>query len=260
MNGTRVYLWSRLERVVAWLRSDGYVRRGYLPNEVLNLDLMRMLRRSLTPWPVDALLSSTQIKFHATDPRDKIYGLLGLAAECQDPSAFPACFQPDYRIDVAQLYQNVARHLLKHTHSLALLTRAHGMNNKLARQHRQLDLTALPSWTPDWSDLHLSDRPIRTSLSWVHYNDGGSSQCARLGFPRHYRAADGRGTVIYPTAGSDTSVLRISGFRIDKVRFVVNLCTDGVVKRAEFVHSFSSHIAHACKAAAPLIRGTDFVS
>jgi hypothetical protein len=116
------------------------------------------IRRSQTKWPLDALMSITQIKFHATDQRDKIYGLPGLAAECQDTSKLPVSLRPDYGISVAQVYQQVVRFLLENKCSLAILTRTRGPSGSLSRRQRQYDFTDLPSWVPDWSDFRVFNR------------------------------------------------------------------------------------------------------
>jgi len=50
----------------------------------------------------DALISRTQIKFHATDQRDKVYALLGLAPKVKDSSGLPDALIPGYTIDVSE--------------------------------------------------------------------------------------------------------------------------------------------------------------
>lgn len=72
---------------------------------------------------MDALLIATSHKFSATDHRDKVYGLLGLAAETQDISRWPLALRPDYELDASHVYAEVARFLMRKSKSLALLTR-----------------------------------------------------------------------------------------------------------------------------------------
>ena|SRR2546430_3295560 len=57
------------------------------------------------------LLRTTR-RTKATDPRDKVYALLGLA----DEEMF---FEVDYEKDVRDVFTNVARYLLRHPNSRA---------------------------------------------------------------------------------------------------------------------------------------------
>src|SRR4051812_20357384 len=108
------------------MRRKGYLRLPHISQAILNVDTLYILRRSRVAWPLDALISMTQIKFHATDQRDKVYSLLALSAECQDPSNIPEALKPDYTISVEHTYQKVGRFLLERSCSLALLSRTRG--------------------------------------------------------------------------------------------------------------------------------------
>lgn len=73
----------------------------------------------------------------ATDPRDIIYGLLGLVGDWKDGQRQ---IKPDYTLDCAQVYASTA---------LALLE---GGLNKVLRWALNLSSERdLPSWVPDWS-------------------------------------------------------------------------------------------------------------
>ncbi|GAW19669.1 hypothetical protein ANO14919_091580 [Xylariales sp. No.14919] len=80
--------------------------------------------------------------YRATNPRDKIYGLLGL---------IESDITPDYSKPVADLYSEAAEKLLKEVGSLEPLNLA-GIHN--------IDTTAfgLPSWVPNWHDISMGDR------------------------------------------------------------------------------------------------------
>jgi hypothetical protein len=164
-------------------------------------------------------MSITQIKFHATDQRDKIYGLLSLAAECHDLLKLPERLRPDYSLNVENLYQRVARFLLKESRSLSMLSRARGIPGTETRNNRHYDLE-LPSWCPDWSDFETYNLGISTSLSWINYSK--SSSPAVLGFPNQYRAS-GNLEAVFPDvdqASDDESILELCGFKVDEVRHV----------------------------------------
>lgn len=213
--GAHSYSFSRLAMAVSWIRRSGYMRLPQIPQQLRNVDTMNNIRQSRTTWPLDALISITQAKFRATDQRDKVYGLLGLSLEGQVGKALPDALQPDYTANVTVIYQRVAQYLLARSRSLALLTRARGLEGTATRNIRQYDLD-LPSWAPDWSDFREHDRAVTCSLSWLHFDD--TSKPAMLGFPHHYLASDGLDLILHHT--EDYSVLSLSVLKLDVVRNV----------------------------------------
>ncbi|KAI0456568.1 heterokaryon incompatibility protein-domain-containing protein [Xylaria acuta] len=80
--------------------------------------------------------------YHATDPRDKIYGLLGL---------IESDITPDYSRSVVDLYCEAAEKLLKEVGSLEPLNVA-GIHNSNATAF------GLPSWVPNWHDISMGDQ------------------------------------------------------------------------------------------------------
>lgn len=79
--------------------------------------------------------SSTESNRQSTNPRDRIYGLLGLASDRHVLNIVP-----DYSITVEECYKNVARVLLQHGHTDILSWCQHPKK-----------LKGLPSWVPDFS-------------------------------------------------------------------------------------------------------------
>jgi len=96
------------------------------------------------PFP-DALMAVSH--FHSTDPRDKIYGLLGFASVPLDSMDWT--FYPNYDVTntTASLYTNTARYLLEWEPPMSILQLA-GIG--FSQQQRIKDL---PSWVPDWSSI-----------------------------------------------------------------------------------------------------------
>lgn len=77
----------------------------------------------------------------ATDPRDHVYALLGLAEDGEE-------FEVDYTKSVAQVFCDTARRILSSSQQLMLL-------NLLGNVRSSSDPT-LPSWVPDWrSDMQF---------------------------------------------------------------------------------------------------------
>ncbi|KAM0490273.1 hypothetical protein ACHAP8_011750 [Fusarium lateritium] len=181
--------------------NDAYLGAD-IPEQLRNIDTISNLRRARVRWPLDALMSICQVKFHATDQRDKVYGLLGLSLENEDSSVLPGDLKPDYSIDVPTLYQRVARYLLKRNRSLAILNRAKCIDGTGTRKQRVHDLN-LPSWCPDWSDFNT-------------YNEGISTS---LGFPKYYQASGGLEANLYEseTGIGVSPVLQLGGFIVDRV-------------------------------------------
>ncbi|KAF2757367.1 hypothetical protein EJ05DRAFT_511186 [Pseudovirgaria hyperparasitica] len=84
----------------------------------------------------------------STDPRDKVYGLLGLSQEDRPGTPNPTRVVPDYTRPVVDIYTDVARSLIQRTHTLDILSACLGSGS----------VSGLPSWVPDWTaPIH---RPI----------------------------------------------------------------------------------------------------
>lgn len=73
----------------------------------------------------------------ATDPRDKVYALLGLASDIPNDAEFG----PDYSSSVAQVYQELVRFVVMKDQNLDILRAC-----QTSRPEHKL-----PSWVPDWS-------------------------------------------------------------------------------------------------------------
>ncbi|KAK3340003.1 heterokaryon incompatibility protein-domain-containing protein [Lasiosphaeria hispida] len=94
--------------------------------------------------PAQALLELlTRCRFRqASDPRDKVYALLGLEdGEDQDTQVSALGIEPDYRRSETEVYCHTARHLLLHSADLNMLGASTATTNQ-----------TLPSWVPDWSN------------------------------------------------------------------------------------------------------------
>lgn len=113
VHGKHLYPWHRLAWAATWLRRSGYLRLPEIPDVILNIDSIGNLRRSQVRWPLDVLLIDTSYKFQATDQRDKVFGLLGLAAETYDPANLPTALRPNYHLDVEAVYRKTALFLLQ---------------------------------------------------------------------------------------------------------------------------------------------------
>ncbi|EPE30004.1 hypothetical protein GLAREA_01164 [Glarea lozoyensis ATCC 20868] len=99
----------------------------------------------------------------ATDPRDKVYGLLGLLDE--DSSLG---LKPEYGLDVADIFLQVATSILKGSYFLDLLSVPQNLGSKIN----------LPSWVPDWShgpSSFLLLRLMHPKDFYFHFKSSGAT-------------------------------------------------------------------------------------
>jgi hypothetical protein len=104
-------------------------RRRYQRETGVPETLMELLVRGCI------VASSSHSDRQATDPRDRIYGLLGLASDKNMLN-----IRPDYSKTLVESYTNVARTLIQH-----------GFTDILAWCQGSKKLKDLPSWVPDFS-------------------------------------------------------------------------------------------------------------
>jgi hypothetical protein len=91
-------------------------------------------------WTLDALVFSAR-PFLATDPKDKIYALLGLArASSGSELNFP---RPDYNLLTSEVYIDAMRAMLEDSRSFLLLSTVEDKSQRIVE--------LLPSWVPDFS-------------------------------------------------------------------------------------------------------------
>jgi len=119
----------------------------------------------------------------ASDPRDKVYGLLGLKDADQISQISALGIEPDYRLSASQVFCHTARQLLLQSSDLNIL----GANTATTNQE-------LPSWVPDWSTTTSGPHPLMHDAR---------------GRPRHTHASGG--TQAAPRFLGDGGVLELSG-------------------------------------------------
>jgi hypothetical protein len=141
--GKRIYDWDILPKLASAVIEDVKIDTDALrldkSQSLSHLRRIRKLRRKLqqvgsSKLPLLDLLSLGQ-KFHATDPRDKVYALLGLAVD-RDVLGL----QPNYEIEASSVFLQTALRIIEVGRSLDILS--------WASPHRG---STFPCWVPDWS-------------------------------------------------------------------------------------------------------------
>jgi hypothetical protein len=84
-----------------------------------------------------------------TDPRDYIYGLLGITSDY-----YREKIVVDYAEPVTETYKRAARIVVEHGEGAKLLHNLHGLDTDLD----------LPSWVPDWSSKHFPSFSVAPML------------------------------------------------------------------------------------------------
>lgn len=113
-------------------------------------------------------------QYDVTDSRDRIYGLLGITTDDNDPDTGNLYCQPDYTIKSEELWKRIALKIMQNTQDLSLLSSVQYQREQLESEyclssssglHKTHTSTSLPSWVPQW------DRVFRDSLSPWDSND-----------------------------------------------------------------------------------------
>ncbi len=106
-------------------------------NKMLN-DYVRM--KYQLPSSLALLLSNSHL-YACTDPRDRVYALLGMQEE--DPRFSMELIQPDYKKPASIVYEELARNMICARSSLNLCAEA--------TERIGGEIANMPSWVPDWT-------------------------------------------------------------------------------------------------------------
>jgi hypothetical protein len=116
--------------------------------------------------------------YDATDARDKVYAILGIAEVplsprelsprlvwAQDDKKERPVMRVDYSASISEVYQHTAKYLINRDENLDILC--------ILPTHRDATSNDLPSWTPDWR-VPLSSRPLYDNWEYISYKWGAS--------------------------------------------------------------------------------------
>jgi len=191
---------TMLEKAASTAYQKSVAIAGFDWRPTLQLAMWNTQRYS--PYPLLALLRATclaatgngfvtVVGLEASDPRDKIYGLLGLAADRDQLKEFGV--HPDYSKSCQEVYISVASSILRQGHV-----------SVLSLNYFPKIQVGLPSWVPDWSwplEISLQATGIDHMTLEPAYKASGSL------LPR---------SPLFKRVGATTSV-SVSGFIYDEL-------------------------------------------
>lgn len=141
------------------------------------------------------LLNSSRFS-NATDPHDKLYGILSMARDTEH-DLLPI----DYASDVTQVYTRLAE-VLFHEVGLRLLDTVNGRSK----------LPGLPSWAPDWTIASSKDEIYNKTRSMLNPD-------MPAGGPPDWTLAE-----LVPAPDLDRTLLKVRGVQVDRISFVTDVC------------------------------------
>lgn len=155
------------------------VRRRWHTDHESRETLIQLLRRANA---VSTALNNSQ----ATDSRDRIFGMLGMASDTDQLG-----IRPDYSKTCQQVYTDAARALLQHGHTDVLVF------SQFPKKY-----TDLPTWVPDWTTT-------------IQEPCGGCIADAQ------FYASGGKSVEIVSTVSPDAErLIAINGVRVDMINQV----------------------------------------
>jgi len=166
--------WGMLGICASWMMTSGWNLQPDRPiNAAYNAFLIYLLplasRSGISPFSkldLSVVLGATMGRFKSTDPRDRIFALLGMPFAGNDPEA-RTLLAPDYSRDVRSVYTEAARRILEQDQHLRLLsTVQHGP---------ELD-PSYPSWVPRWDQTPYAE-PLALRDEQGYYANGGELFC-----------------------------------------------------------------------------------
>jgi hypothetical protein len=147
---------------VARARVDFFIDLQKLARPVGMMQFYREKRRNNQIIRLEALLQSTS-EYKSTDPRDKVYALVGLVNN--DPTIHEK-LAPNYDVRTDVLYQMVAEYVIKDRGRFVVLEDEFDNNGGWTKN----GVLCLSSWVPDYTDSHESMPISRDTLLPVHYD------------------------------------------------------------------------------------------
>ncbi|KAI3542625.1 hypothetical protein CSPX01_06830 [Colletotrichum filicis] len=117
---------------------------------------------------IDMLVRARQLE--ASDPRDKIFALLGISTNVDLDNRLMAV---DYSKSQAEVQTNLARYIMEEHKSLDILSYVDHSITGLSSLRRVVQADALPSWVPDWDASQVArEQRLMAMQAAAELNEG----------------------------------------------------------------------------------------
>jgi hypothetical protein len=169
-----------------------YIRRN-IASDLLQGGIVTLVRDKLQLKEKFSLREAATLcsKFQSTNPRDKIFALVGLVIDDVDFHSWV-----DYSKSPAEVFRDTARYLLAQEMNQLQVLHFAGIGYPC-------NLECLPSWVPDWSKSPYT-LSLDGGLATIVYNAaGGYSQDPKISF------------------STDLSVIHLQGIQVDEIKVMV---------------------------------------
>jgi hypothetical protein len=194
--------WEKLLGACSWMRSLCYTITPLSHNvqawtATRSMNLFNDLKNMGGRWDMFTLLMRA-MGFQASEPRDKVYSLVGLSGEGSDSTYIPEALQANYDKSCRDVYRDVTRYIIKSSSNLSIF----------AHIRYVPEGKPLPSWSVDFAaDAHWEQ--ISYLVMCRHYKGWHSTT-------EKPNKASGNLPVDMPVSPSD-EILALRGLLIDVV-------------------------------------------
>lgn len=195
--------WVIIQMAASWITHQRYDARSHRPG-LLQAKNVTMVWQFAAKSDLQSLLLLTR-DFQATDPRDKVFGVLGMATDCR--SAMPDELKPSYLKSTRRIFSDATKYTIRASQNLDVLSQI-GYICSFEDSLRNSS-SAFPSWVPRWDLGKATTFDASNTVFW-----------GRLQSPF---SASGSSVVERDTIHHDPDTLTLPGFRIDKIKRVSSI-------------------------------------
>ena len=197
--GDRLIPWRAVGLAACWMVHRQYWRKEYCGHGVAGVyNAFRIMACDYFQLYSHKLWSLLELgrSFNTSDPRDKVFGLLGLHSQKRNVRKDGAGF-PDYSLSTLAVYRAATRAAIMESRGLSILE---GVDKRLRSIDGEADREHFPSWVPH--------------LDWAYDELKGSRPSV---YQVSARNADNSVPMVLDEAQTDNNVLSLHGIEVGEV-------------------------------------------